>query len=492
MPEFALTGPKRATVPMIDAFHTAAVGTRDEIARALEERGRSSAAGRLLDAVLAQYDGDVDAAIRQLRSLVASGGAEGSYAADVLAPILMMRSGHESEIAALAETLGSNGWPASAAVFRAHIAAHEGASPDARAHVERATRLLETEEDAVIRFRLEQRLARVAFYLHDYDSAMQLALRSAAGASRLAAWRAAAAGYSILYNIHADVTGDVAEADHYAGLTRIAATRSDDASFLHTALVAEFELAVQSADEPRIAVLRREIRRRLLPPQYAEHFALVFSEALLTSLTDQRAFMSVLQVLRDAGDRSRGERALCTALIGVAHAAEFDDAAARSEIREAIRILGRPRSSEPAFEKRYRRLARVAAAVTCLLVGDNVRAGRTLRTAEMAAGSGEEHLVQVARSGAIASAPRWQRAFAKLFAGAFAARRAAEPPVQLTAAELDVLRLLAAGYGAKRIARESGRSVNTVYNHTRSILAKFDAERTAEAVMIARRIGMLT
>ena len=77
---------------MIDAFHTVAIGTRDEIARALRQRGPRSAAGRLLDAVLAQYDGDVDAAIRQLRSLVASGGAEGSYAADVLAPILMMRS----------------------------------------------------------------------------------------------------------------------------------------------------------------------------------------------------------------------------------------------------------------------------------------------------------------------------------------------------------------------------------------------------------------
>jgi DNA-binding CsgD family transcriptional regulator len=476
---------------MIDAFHTMAIGTRDEIARALRERGLSSAAGRLLDAVLAQYDGDVDAAIRRLRSLVALGGAEAPYAADVLAPILIMRSGHESEIEVLAETLGSHGWLASAAVFRAHLAAYEGSSSDARGHFERATRLLASEEDAVIRFRLEHRLARVAFLLHDYDSAMRLALRSAADAARLGAWRAAAAGYSILYNIHADVTGDVAEADHFAGLARIAASRSDDASFLHGSLVAEFELAVQSADEPRIAVLRREIRRRLLPPQYAEHFALVFSEALLTSKTDLRAFASVLHVLRDAGDRSRGERALCTALIGVVRAAEFDDTAARSEVREAIRILGRARSAEPAFERRYRRLARVAAAVTCLLVGDNVRAGRTLRAAEMAAGSGEEQLVGLASSGALASVPRWQRAFAELFAGAFAARRAAELPVQLTPAELDVLRLLAAGYGAKRIARDSGRSINTVYNHTRSILAKFDAERMAEAVVIARRIGML-
>jgi DNA-binding CsgD family transcriptional regulator len=476
---------------MIDAFHTAAVGTREEIARALRQHAPRSTAGRLLDAVLAQYDGDVDAAIRQLRTVVAEGGADAPYAADVLAPILVMRRGHEPEIVALAEVLGKNGWRASEAAFRALVAVRDGSRSEARAHYERAMRLLAAEEDAIVRFRVEQRLARTAYYLSDYDAAMRLAKRSAAGATRLAAWRAAAAGYSILYNIHADVTGDCAEADHYAGLTRIAAARTDDASFQHSALVAEFELAVQAADESRIGVLRREIRRRLLPPQYGEHFALVFSEALLTSLTDRRAFVSLLQVLRDARDRSRGERALCTALIGVMHAAECDDMTARSDIREAIRILGRPRSSDPAFEKRYRRIARVAAAVACLLVGDNVRGARALRTAEMRAGSGEEQLVQLASSGAVESAPRWQRAFARLFAGAFAARRAAEHPVPLTPAELEVLRLLAAGHGAKRIARDSGRSINTVYNHTRAILAKFDAERTAEAVVIARRIGML-
>jgi DNA-binding CsgD family transcriptional regulator len=476
---------------MIDAFHTAAVGTREEIARALRQHGPRSAAGRLLGAVSAQYDGDVEGAIRQLRAVVAEGGPDAAYAADVLAPILVMRRGHEAEIVDLADVLGRNGWHTSEAAFRALIAVRAASRSQARAHFDRATRLLVAEDDPIVRFRIEQRLARTAYYLNDYDAAMGLAKRSAAGASRLAAWRAAAAGYSILYNIHADVTGDCAEADHYAGLTRIAASRSDDASFQHSALVAEFELAVQAADESRIAVLRREIRRRLLPPQYGEHFALVFSEALLTSLTDRRAFVSLLQVLRAARDRSRGERALCTALIAVARAAECDDAAARSEIREAIRVLDRPRSSDPAFEKRYRRLARVAAAVACLLVGDNVRAARTLRTAEMRAGGGEERLVQIASSGSAESAPRWQRAFARLFAEAFGARRAAELPVPLTPAELDVLRLLAAGYGAKRIASDSGRSINTVYNHTRAILAKFDAERTAEAVVIARRIGMV-
>jgi len=483
---------KHAAAHMIDAFGIAAVGKRDEIARAAREYGRTSAPGALLHAVAAQYGGDVDAAIRGLRSVVAAGGADAAYAADVLAPILTARCGHEDEIASLAETLERNGWAASAAVFRAHVAAHKGSRAGARAYLARASRLLEAQDDATLRFRLEHRLARVAFLLHDYDSAMRLASASAAGAARLGAWRAAAAGYSLLYNIHYDVTGDLPEADRYAGLMRIAASRSDDASFLHGALVAEFDLAVESADEPRIEMLRTEIRSRLLPPQYREHFGLVFSEALLKSKTDLRAFTSLLQLLRDADDRSGGERALCTALIAVAHAASFDDDAARREIRAAIRSLGRARTADPAFEKRNRRLARVATAVACILLGDNVRAARTLRTNEMASGHGEERLVEVATSGDAASAPRWHRAFADLFVSAFAARRAGEPEVPLTGAQFEALRLLAAGYGAQRIARESGRSVNTIYNHTRAILAKFDAQRTGEAVAIARRIGMLT
>ena len=476
---------------MIDAFHTVAVAKRDEIESAARELPPGSPAARLLGAVSAQYDGDVEGAIHTLRSLAGDGGAEAPYAADVLAPILVMRSGHEREIASLVETLERSGWRASAAAFRAYLAIRAGSPSEAREHVARAAHLLAGEDDPIVRFRIEQRLARVSYYLHDYDAAMRLASASAAGAARLGAWRAAAAGYSILYNIHNDVTGDVAEADHYAGRTRIAATRSDDASFLHAALVAEFELAVQSADEPRISLLRDEIRRRLLPPQYAEHFPLVFSEALLKATTDLRAFASLLQVLRDAGDRSRGERALCTALIGVVHAAGFADTAARSDIRAAIQSLGRPRPTDPAFEQRYRRLARIAVAVTCVLVGDKVRAERVLGAAEIAGGHVERDLVPAAISGDTARAPRWYLAYARLFAGAFSARRAAEPPVQLTPAELEVLRLLAAGYGPRRIAHDSGRSINTVYNHTRSILEKFEARRTTEAVAIARRFGML-
>src|ERR1700681_2216544 len=125
---------------MIDAFHIAAVGTREEVARALWQHGPRSAAGRLLDAVLAQYDGDVDGAIRRLRSVVAEGGPDAACAADMLAPTLVMRRGHEPEIAALAELLGKNGWRASEAAFRALLAVREPSRSQALTHFDRAMR----------------------------------------------------------------------------------------------------------------------------------------------------------------------------------------------------------------------------------------------------------------------------------------------------------------------------------------------------------------
>jgi DNA-binding NarL/FixJ family response regulator len=54
------------------------------------------------------------------------------------------------------------------------------------------------------------------------------------------------------------------------------------------------------------------------------------------------------------------------------------------------------------------------------------------------------------------------------------------------------LRLLGNGWSAKKIAIATERSVNTVYNHTRSILSKLEASRAGEAVAIARDRGLLS
>jgi DNA-binding NarL/FixJ family response regulator len=61
----------------------------------------------------------------------------------------------------------------------------------------------------------------------------------------------------------------------------------------------------------------------------------------------------------------------------------------------------------------------------------------------------------------------------------------------LTARELDVLRLLAEGTGNKEIAQQLSISLNTVRNHVQSILTKLGAHSKLEAVMIAARAGIV-
>lgn len=63
------------------------------------------------------------------------------------------------------------------------------------------------------------------------------------------------------------------------------------------------------------------------------------------------------------------------------------------------------------------------------------------------------------------------------------------PP--LTARELEVLRLLAAGLDAGVIARELGISVNTCRGYVKNLLAKLGAHSQLEAVVIAMRRGLI-
>jgi DNA-binding CsgD family transcriptional regulator len=474
-----------------EAFRLVAVGTRSEIRRALNGAGSRSVERGLLAAVLAQYEGDIDGAVRVLRhQLRRAPERDRPPLADVLAPILVMRGARDA-VGELIAVLMRGGWNASAHAFRAILAAQAGDVHAARGSASETWATLPDDADEIVRFRVLQRLARAAFYLNDFHRAADLAAASARLCRALGAWRAAAASYSVIYNVHHNVTGDVAEADRWARLWHAAAERAEDESFLRAALVAEYELAVQLGDVPRTTVLQHAIRARGLPEQYAEHFALAYSLALARGATDPGAMRTLVFTLRETAGRTRNEWALCTALAGLADAARGDDHAARRAIRDATARLGRVTSADPAYQLRYRRLARAVAAATGFALGDDVRARRLVSVNECRLGHGEADLPHLMRQGRLDRAPAALTGIAAVLATAWAERRRSALPAGLTPAEQQVLELLALGWAAGRIATETGRSVNTIYNHTRAILAKLDASRAAEAVAHARARGIL-
>ena len=65
-----------------------------------------------------------------------------------------------------------------------------------------------------------------------------------------------------------------------------------------------------------------------------------------------------------------------------------------------------------------------------------------------------------------------------------------EPPGELTARELEVLRELAAGASNREIAEKLVISENTVKNHVRNILAKLGLNNRREAATFAQRHGL--
>lgn len=481
-------------VDVTRAFELAAVASRSELQRAVQMERVGSTAYAVLTAIGQQYAGDVVGAVRMLRhALRKAEASERCEVADLLAPILVMRERPEErdEIETLADVLASGGWSASAHSFRAMVAAQRGRRSEARLQHEAAWAALSDEESTIVRFRVLQRLARVSVLLHDYDLALDLAASSADLCRQAGAWRAAAASYSILSFVHHCVTGDVLEADRSVRLVHECASKSEDASFERAALVAEFEIAVQLGDDQRALSLDRAIKSRLLPELYAEHFTYVYASALLRGAGDLRAMRSILQILRDVPTRSRGEWSLCTALIALAEAAEGDDVAARRSFRAACAHLGRLRADDLAHERRHRRLARAVLSTVGMMVGDEVRARRILEAAESRRGEGEQYLPELTRSERRDAIDPRVRGIAAVLHHAWRERRLNAVPANLTEAELSVLTLLGEGWSAGRIASETGRSVNTVYNHTRAILSKLDASRAAEAVARARTLGIL-
>jgi DNA-binding CsgD family transcriptional regulator len=474
-----------------EAYRLATVGTGSEIFAAARSVSATDPAGSLLRALQAQYEGDVDGAIERLRRLMRRvAGVDRAMVADVLAPLLVMRH-VPAEVARCADALQAAGWRAGADAFRALAAFDAGNRRVARRRAARARALLDDETDPVMRARVMQRVARLAFLFNDYADAVDLATACAKLSVAAGAWRTAAASYSIVNAVHHGVTGDLVEADRYASLSRAAAAKAEDLSFEHLQLLTEYGLAVEFGDVDRVAGIEKLIASRALPQLYVERFPHALAYAIVRGWTDLRAMQTLLEVLASIPGTPESRVALCTALIALSAAAHSEDDEARQGIRLTLRMLGRASEGGPAYERRYRRLARVCAAAACLLIGDDVRATRLLAVREAQHGDGEMTLPGLMRAGRLAEAAHGMQGLARVFARAAEMRRLNAVPADLTPAQFEVLQLLGRGWSAHRIATETGRTRNTVYNHTRAILAKFDARRAGEAVAIARERGIL-
>jgi DNA-binding CsgD family transcriptional regulator len=296
----------------------------------------------------------------------------------------------------------------------------------------------------------------------------------------------------VAYAVHAVRTGDAEAAWRHASALEREAELGGDTWCSAFARVAAYELTAERGDDDALAAARRALDALPLPDEYRERFASRIAEVLRLAWSGEvEACRSALAVIRDAPGRTLGERALCKALLALTAVALGDHDAARRLSRQAISTSGRPEKRLAAAELRYRRLARALAIVAAGLVGDVVRGRRAAEARFLHHDAAIRSLLGVRAESGLERVPAAVRGYAR-FVQAVQRRLAQRPSAgPLTAMEVEVLRLVAAGRNAPQIAELLGRSPHTIRTHLRNASVKLDAHGRVAILARARELGVV-
>ena len=446
----------------------------------------------VLRAVASMTDGDVPTAIGLLRrahDVAAS--HDRLYVADILQPLLF-NVGSTDEAQALIDAAKDVDDPALAAAFDsagAILAATAGRDAESRRLATRALRLVRSIDSPVIVARVLQRLALAAFHRDDFIAAEDHALEAARRYERLGVHRYASLAYQVLYAIAADWRGDADLAWFYAAKMTTEARKAGDLSNEYYGIASQFWCAAEGGDERRVGALRSRLIASRLPQQYRELFGFVISETLVLGWRGNfEGARANLIALRKDPRRSDGERAVCDGLLALCATARWNLDDARPLARSAVSLSAIHLGREPLWEVQRRRVARVLAAGTCLIVGDPSRGRKALSRSFDPDG----HLTRLLTAAGMneQQAPPFLRGYARFVNAAAAAAATARPRHDLTQTELEILRVLPDGETVAAIASMFGKSAHTVERQITSIYHKLDVSNRAQAIRRARELGI--
>jgi DNA-binding CsgD family transcriptional regulator len=460
----------------------------------LKQTRRGSPEYALLRAVQLQCDGDVKSAVGVLSAARSAASPLDQIVIDeVLAPLLISR-GEYDRVAGLLDVEAPlprlvPGRLALAAVHAAGVRQNE----TARRLRQEARELLSDDVGLLLSASTLQRCGLSAYYGGDHSEAEDSALESARIFNSIKAYRAAAGVYSLLYALSYSVANDFDFADEHARSWEAAARRGGNAAYEHAAIVAQYELAAERADEARTTQLRAKLRTRPLPPQFRERFSQILADTLPYGWAgDFRAVKANVVVAQTAHSLATTELAMTYALRSIAEAACGESTEARKHARRAVAMTAHlSRRQMSPYELRYLSQSRALSAAACVFVGDTIR-GRRLLEPKFMGGRLIEDITAILEGGDWRVCDSAFRGASRLVSEARKAiARDEVSSLGLTPAELTVLRLLDDGLSAPQIARETGRSVHTVRVHTKSIISKFGVSGRNAALSFARRHGLL-
>lgn len=474
------------------AFHVCALASYDDVKAMLARADRTSTAGLLLASTVWQCEGDVLRAESALRRAAETASDDDRpYVIDLLAPLLISRGLFNRA----AGTLGTTASPTLKLGRTALQAVVDAANGAARLSAERTAEVADALthlDDDVMRLRIQQRLALAAYYQGNAAESLERAAEGVRLSRLLGTHRFACYVHTVIYATQYTWAGDFDAAWRHAIAIGREAELGGDASHRAFSRVALYELAAERGDDDALGCARFALDGEPLPEQYRERFAAGVADALRLAWAGEFGTVrNILTVLKDTTGRTEGERALCRALLAITAIALGDDDAARRLSRQAISNSARPEKRIVAYELRYRRLARALAAVSGDLIGDVVRGRRAAEARFLQEDPSIAALLRL-RSGATADdVPVNVRGYARLILLARERMGLRPSTGPLTAAELDILRLVASGKNAPQIATLLSRSPHTVRTHLRNASAKLDAHGRFEIIARAKQLGLL-
>lgn len=487
--------PGADTMSVEAAYRVAAAGSLQSVRAALEVVGRRQSTQRtLLLAAADLLSGQVPRAMRVLEDGLEPATANARpFLIDILAPLYVM-SNQLEELEDLVETVPEDHPIAlGIAALRVVRDARKRHRSTVHADIDDLANQLGRFHDDLLTGKVAQRLALAAYYTKRYELAISFAEQSVQAFVRLQAPRLAVTPYSIIYNVHHAVTGDCLAALRAAEIMTDLAKAAADRSYLNIGLVAQYEIAAEMGDSGRLHALRLQIRREAVPEQFRERFACRVADFLPFAWEDNfEALRAGMSIARDALRLTPPMRALATALMALADCALGNAADSRRLSRAAISQANLDvRENETAYDCRYRLLARALAGSSCVLLGATHRGHRALDGKAFAKDEELAVFIAVAQGRDYRELSIRNRGFGRAIQATRDRVLKCRSRVDLTRAEQAVLRMLAEGMTAPQIANQTGRSVSTVRNHTRSIIDKFDVSGRVAALSHARKLGLL-
>jgi len=482
-----------STPAVATAFRLLTAGSSAAIASARAATPARSPDRAILAGAAAWCRGDIRSAESSLRAALAgSRPHDRAYAALALAALLCACGRYARAGLLLAGAAAHEPAPRAAeAALHAIVHAATGANALAQRDASAARATLRGLRDAPFAAHVRALLAQAAYLRGDVAAALaeiEFGLRATRDAD---AARPAAALHAVAVAVHRRLRADADASWRHAQHLARCAERGGDAPLLALARRALCELAAERGDDAHVAAC-------CAPPRAGRSFArdADFGTTLAAALRqlwsrDWIASREILGELACAASRSRGERALCRALLALVCVGRGDDAGARRSSRRAVSSSARPAARVAADELRRLRLARVLAAVAGELAGDAAHARRAVEARFLHDDDASAALWRLRDAGSPDVVPASVRGYARVVA--IARERALHRSARgvLTASETDVVRAIAAGLTIAAIAARSGRSPHTVRTHLRNASAKLEAHGRADLLARARATGAI-